>query len=433
MSGSINELIDDVLTEHDFGEPWRLGEGNAGIVVPIVRRSAPTKRGYVMLEEVKDKITITDMGSIGETKVHNPTDKPVFVRGGGILKGEGTQSRAVRYGVVILPEKEQVVPVQCVHASKGIIPSAFFAHVGYTPRTVAKALYRSQSDTWSAVSNFSAGVAPSLTSAGAPAYFAPDNLVKAVEAVEKFKTDVEEALKKIPGDLENQVGVAILDLDGVAGVEAFDHPESWQALSKNVMRQYKDIIVEQKAPSYLRIDMETVKDTITTFIEKARNVEESEVYEKDGTKTAMITNDELVGEYTVLNEHPIHLLLTRKEKEDSKPRGRLIVPRIGRWPLPARTERHPTITPHSYPGHMTTIPTRYLDRTDAFKFLKALHEKPKTWKELEPKFSSTHTLHRRMNEALSMGLIEKEIRPTNGKPIYTLTGLGQEILKKSKG
>lgn len=444
MCGSLNQLIDEVLKQHRFGEPWRLGEKHGGIVVPILRREQPTKRTYLMLEEVKDQVVITDTGSINQVGVQTQTDKPVFIRGGGILKSEATQPRAVQFGVVILPQKTETVPVQCVHAAKAITPSVGFIHEGYAPHLVAKALYtRNQHRTWSAVSRYTSQASACLAGIGAPTAqteevrHAPHDLVKAVEAVEKFKTDVEEALRKIPADLENQVGVAILDLDGVAGVEVFDHPESWHALSKSVMRQYKDIIVEQKVPSYLRVDMETVKDSITAFIEKARNVEESEVYEKDGTKTAMITNDEIVGEYTILNDEPIHLLLTRKEKEEPRPRERPMAPLIRRtWttyePSTAVETKSTTGTP-AYSFFVTTsAPTHYFNRKDAFKFLSSIKKEPKTWAQLEPKFRSTHTLQRRVKEALSLGLVERKIRETNGKPTYTLTALGQETLKKSK-
>jgi len=434
------QQIEDLLRNHDFGEPWRLSTENIGIIVPILRKDIPQLRGYKILEEVKDKITIEDTGSIDQVKIRGNTDSPVFLRGGGVLEGKGTQSRAVQFGTVILPQKETIVPVLCVHASHGIRRTAFFSLKGYAPRRVAQALAsRDQSRTWGAVTNYTRAASSSLSAIGARApdtYFAQDDLARASETVERFRTDVEEALKKIPGDLENQVGVAIFDIQGVVGLEIFDHPESWHALSKSVMRQYSDVLVEQKTPDYLQINMEKVVSNLSAFLEKAKKGEEQEVLKNNGAKTTLIKG-EIIGEYTLLNNRSIHLLLTRKEKEPTQPSGPLALgySEVFRERRTPRTQETVEGTPsvlYTTVGPIT--PERIFKRRGSYEFLSSLADGPKTWKDLEQNtsFKSTNTLARRTKEALTLGLANKTIRLENGREIYKITPAGQDALKKAQ-
>jgi hypothetical protein len=73
--------------------------------------------------------------------------------------------------------------------------------------------------------------------------------------------------------VENQVGVVIFDLNGVVGLELFDHPDSWKAPCEDVIRQYADVI-EQKLPDYLSIDIDKAVINIKAFwslLKKAQN------------------------------------------------------------------------------------------------------------------------------------------------------------------
>jgi len=40
-------------------------------------------------------------------------------------------------------------------------------------------------------------------------------------------------MKNVPVDHARQVGLAVVDFDGLAGLELFDHPDFWRALSKS--------------------------------------------------------------------------------------------------------------------------------------------------------------------------------------------------------
>ncbi|GAJ22664.1 unnamed protein product, partial [marine sediment metagenome] len=91
-----------------WGKPWRLNDRSMGIVVPIIREGKG-ERKYAILEEANDKVEIKDTGSIGEVSVKSKSDKPVFIRGGTLLQGQGTQSRVVTCGTIVMPEKEEVV------------------------------------------------------------------------------------------------------------------------------------------------------------------------------------------------------------------------------------------------------------------------------------------------------------------------------------
>ena len=70
---------------YKFGDPWRPTERHPSLVVPIIQVGEPTERIYVLLEEVGDKVRISDTGPIYKAKIQG-TDKPILVRSGTIIE-----------------------------------------------------------------------------------------------------------------------------------------------------------------------------------------------------------------------------------------------------------------------------------------------------------------------------------------------------------
>jgi len=129
----VKDLISQLDTGiYEFKEPWRATNKSLTIVVPIVAKTKG-KRNYVVLEEVKDKIKIVDTGGINKARIEGDVDKPTFIRGGTMLKG-ATQARATQFGIMVMPQKSDKIPVHCIHASRGIRPGVSFHSGEYAPR-----------------------------------------------------------------------------------------------------------------------------------------------------------------------------------------------------------------------------------------------------------------------------------------------------------
>ena len=425
----MKDLIYQVEAEaFEFKEPWRAADKSLTIIVPIVAKT-PGSRSYVVLEEVKDKVKIVDTGSIGESKIEGDVDKPTFIRGGTMLKG-ATQERATQFGIVVVPQKSEQVPVHCIHASKGIRAGALFTLSGHTPQKVYSQMlaHRNQSQTWAAATRYA-----SMTSVEVPTLetVPSDDLVRVYETVQKFRKDLKEILKGIP-DYINQVGTVIIDLDGVYGLEMYDHPDSWKAFSESVMRTFAEALAKEDKTGIFKPDMEAVIPIIQAFLKQIEKAEEEEVFSKHNARTVIIKVEGYVGEYTTLNGKTIHLLVTRREKEQEPerirpPRHEVFrdIPRRSRDPI------YPTI-PH--PLQYATI--YELSNLEAQKWTRKLKpvlnllEEPKTWTTLASESPiAKATLSTRLKHLQQLGAVEKGEDP-NGIVRYRRTAFGQQLLKK---
>jgi hypothetical protein len=446
LKNSLKQLIDQVLVEHEFGAPWKWAENAGGLLIPILRIALAAPREYIILEEAKGKVIIQDTGDINKAKLTNNTGKTVFVRGGTLLNGEGTQSRAVQTGIIVPPGKHEI-PINCVHASHHISSGASFKFDGYTPRKVMSALRtKNQGEVWNSVSHYSDECRSQAFRRNEtnPRVFEAlrqvpaDNLVSNLKTVNQFKSDVNDAIRRMPR-FENQVGVVIFDLNGVVGLELFDSPDSWMALSEEVIRQYTDVI-EQKLPDYLNIDMDKVVVNIKAFLELAKqSIEQQE----ENVTTILI--GKVAGEYTKLKNRLIHLLLAREEKTNGNgnkqptPRG------SGHFSMRFDNQmRSDSFTngtlyydksminpPRQNPCPVTTdFEERYFSHVKSKELLLELKKEPKSWSDLSVIFSkSVSTQQRIIDEAIALGYVTKE---GTTKPIYKLTAKGHEALNNAE-
>lgn len=365
----IREIIEGEM--YEFGKPWQLTSESLSAVVPILRRFDRDRNFLVIQEVSKDKISVTDSGQINKVNVTiSGVRKPVFVRTGTIFKGQGTQSRTSGMGIVLEPGKENLIDVFCVHASHRIAThSGFLTMMDTVPRKIEDVLAspsKNQAKVWKATAirgvraritrcpecgssrllqTYEAELvcmqcgyvaAPTLRSdsderrirrirVDAPlisaynrvfspmsSWHARDNLVANLDEMAKFNQEVEEMLSKVPADLDNQVGVVIIDSRGVLGLEMFDHPDSWRAFSRSIVRNYADVLAKERAKgSLFELKTDRVPDTIKSFLEKAQGLSETSVFRNRLCETRMFSG-ELAGEYTTLWSDVIHLILKRK-------------------------------------------------------------------------------------------------------------------------
>jgi DNA-binding transcriptional ArsR family regulator len=415
--------------EFEFKEPWRAGKALA-VIVPIVAKKAGI-RNYVVLEEVQDKVRITDTGSIGEAKVEGEFDKPTFIRGGTMLKG-ATQERATQFSVIVTPGKaETFVPVHCVHASKGIHPGAFFSvAMSYTPPKVQSNMLaaRSQNHTWNAVANYSANILARWGPSTASLPVGHDDLVGVQESITKFRRDLENLLQQIP-DYMDQVGSVVIDPDGIVGLEMYDHPDSWKAVAEKVKRTFTEALTREDKAGIFKPDLDAALTVINTFLERLDKAEEREVFNMNNARTAIFKVEGYVGEYTTLNGRTIHLTVTRRE-EAEKPQPLSFPQR--RWSERYESTAGPATVFYTTPTTAVSDVWRENRKRKMRKGVEVLTslEEPKTWTSLTSELKmSKATLSSSLKKFQEMGLVEK-YRDPNGVTRYNLTAYGQELKKK---
>lgn len=395
-----------------WGKPWRLNDRAMGVVVPIIREDRG-KRNYVILEEAKDKVEIKDTGRIGEVSVKSKSDKPVFIRGGTLLKGQGTQSRVVACGTIVMPEKEEVVkggkvavpvPVACVHSSHPISLGAGFDVVGknHAPRIMMHYLRGPSTDQnalWGSVNNF----ASTARSKGVEEV--SNDLIHTIEQVDRFKVDVEKIIDQVPA-VENQVGMVVLDDKGVVGIEMFDHPGSWKALVKSIVKSYADVLGREDKDNIFEIKLERIIPMAQRFWEKLQTCKEGEVlFECNGAKTVSFKGDGVVGEYTVLNGEGIHAVATRVENKRGTRYASYVCD-------PIRLSAGSYRIGYEYPPTSRTV-------------FSCLSSEPRTFTELAKKAPvSKPTLSRRLKNGVKDQLVAKT---SEG---YQLTAKGLYALRK---
>ena len=125
-------------------------------------------------------------------------------------------------------------------------------------------------------------------------------------------------MKHIPVDHVRQVGLAVVDFEGIAGVELFDHPDSWRALSKSVTRNYAEILARM-ASDVFEVNMEKVRRLVGGFISELQSMEGGSVYREGTAETYEIMEKRFTGEYTTLDGRLIHILVSRNESRSPPP------------------------------------------------------------------------------------------------------------------
>ena len=433
---SVIESVRRILEDYEIGEPWKLTKG-AGFVVPILGRPPFPDRNYLLLQEVLDQVKFKDTGGIGGVGVSNRSGSNVFLRKGTMLKGVGTQSRSPVAGVVLEPIDEMIkVPVDCIHASHGIRAGAAFRATGVTPHTVYADLGQ-QSRTWASISNYSARASAGAMRAGGRsadfmASLSSDALVDVEESVGKFRDEVDDLLKQIPGDHIHQVGMAVFDLKGVLGVEVFDHPDSWHAFSKSIIRSYSEVLTEEIADIY-EIKMDVADPILRAFLLKASDAERKLVTSNKVSKIWALTSEGVDGELAEVEGREIHLVLSKSaDRRQPQTPQRLFAG------IPRERQERRTVT-GSYANEDAPIFTTMMHSPDWYRrqgstdLLQRLDERPSRFTELLSSMDvSRGTLGSRIREASDMGLIHKTTRENNGYKAWKLTAQGKEESKQLK-
>lgn len=436
----------------ELGEPWRLNKDSQGVAVPILLKDSPRKRDYKLIDEVKDKVVLKDTGNIDGLNVENKSSESVFIRKGTMLTG-GTQHRAVQVSIIASPKSVTVAPIRCIYASKGIRSGATFTTVAssYVPRNVEKSLRRGQSETWNAVGVYSASLSSSdITSnnissnyitSGSYGTIAYDNLT---DNVEKSTKIIDNALKDVPGDHVRQIGLVVVGAKGVEGIEMFDHPDSWSAMSKGVVRNYADILTNV-IPDIFEININKVKEYVFAFLTKIQNVEGTEAFCNSDAKTYEFQTNEIEGEFTIFNEGLIHVLANAVEKRESEKKNKtssqpMVIGTITTSDWASTATRDSTWMPQDNSNTFTislgnndcddkdfknkSDTVNLLTKKRGYETLSSIADNPKTFTEIQTFTGmSSKTVDQGLKEAETLGLIERMVRG-DGAVAYKLTNSG---------
>jgi DNA-binding HxlR family transcriptional regulator len=403
--------------EIKLGEPWKL-PGASGFLIPLISDKAKSERNYILLQEAEDQVEFRDSGGISGVDALNRSGKNVYIRKGTMLKGTGTQNRAPVSSYVLTPDDNYVrIPVNCIHQSHGISKGSVFKAQGVAPMEVYSSLGE-QSRTWASISNYSRKVqkrTPGLHSGP----IRHDDLLSVESKIEMDADAVVDALKNIPGDHVNQVGVAVFDPKGVVAVELFDHPASWRAFSESIIRSYRQVLTEE-AGDLIEIRTEKAEEVFMRFLTRVEDFKSTLLSENSVSKIWGLNDTDFEGELAEVEGEEIHLIISRASREHGPP------PFIRAESLRIEPEVQ-RITDHV----SEAASEEFIQKKGGYNILSELSQTPQRFSELLDLVDvSRGTLATRIKEAEDIGLIEKGIRASNGSPAYTLTRDGEKTKKK---
>ncbi len=417
----LEEFVESVLEGKNgfrLERPW-IPDGELLAIVPILREVDGDK-SYYTLREVD--VEIKDTGYVGQVSISGKgLDKPLLVLASEVLEGQGTQSRGVVHSTVVMPNITKAVETRCVHQSHPVRGNADFQVVGVAPRTVAKNLIAGdQYAVWNSVATYSiamanTGLIPNRSNAAERVGPVVDSLPKLMKQTQER---LEDTLSKIPC-FENQVGANIVGLDGVEGIETFNHPKAWEARYKDVMGKH---VPETKKSKLFKIDESECINYVREFLESLKCAELTVVEETRDYAVYRFQVEDYIGEFVAIGGELVYLFVMKKGSENSG--------EVQHRPVGINYDDFSTAVRFDYPatrivGYTPPSTTSTLGLKEKRGWNEVIstltsHSEGLTWSELQ---SATNlnpvTLTNRLKEGMSQGVIKKDIR-SNGKTVYKL-------------
>ncbi|MEM2368650.1 MAG: DUF6569 family protein [Candidatus Bathyarchaeia archaeon] len=237
-------------------------------VFPLTIRSS-NGRGYLTLDEAIQEglVFVPESGRVPEITIVVKGEKPVLVVEGTVVVG-GLQNRTVNISLLLDAGKEHKIPVSCVEQGRwhfrrprhyyeplilrrergeereetieievepaAFMPSEFTAHANLRKKKTMSAVHcylmrsvpaADQGEVWAEVERKQRAVhAQSPTGDETVIY-------------ERHRSTIEDLLRPMK-PLENQVGALIAIGHEIAGLEVFDHPETWKIMHRKILSGY---------------------------------------------------------------------------------------------------------------------------------------------------------------------------------------------------
>lgn len=367
MSKTTDLLLEIAEEKNGFkiGEPWRFSEFSLCAVIPITRKT-DQERTYRLLAESEKSVKLKDTGAINNMMVSNVSDFPILLKAGDILLG-ATQERVITSSQVVMPGETVTVGCACVHSTKGIRAGQSVKPGGLVPTEVRRAVYGSyrkmkdmpawqsseelahelynvdggyQGNIWGSVKSYamnassvsrSVGYKSTLSAMSAlnsselrtrPGNFSPDYFQNDFANLEHWSTPsddlagrLNETGKKFSAVIEkapkitDQVGMCLVTLDGFDTIDVFNHPDSWEAIRKSILKSEASAIANSAEDSIFDYKPEKARAIISKLL--AGKFDEKVILDKPKTQTIILTDGKLTGEVVTLNDEPIHFAVLK--------------------------------------------------------------------------------------------------------------------------
>lgn len=395
----VKQFIERIKKGKDYqlGSPWKYSDKSKGVIVPILLKKE-IERNYITYPEVKDDVKITDTGVVSVIQVENNLDKPLFIRTGTLFEGLSSQDRALISSIVVEPKINQEINVRCVHASRPTARGSGFKYSGFAPRNVHQSLYVGQTATWNSVRSY--GLKQQKIG-----HFEQDDLPAIKKKQMDLDKNIQNILKEVPV-LENQVGAIIVGMDGIVGLETFDHPDSWKAQYKEAISNYSDELAEKAEKSLFTFDESNLNKAIDDFLVEI----ETAVFDTINETSYYVQFPYYIGEVAIFKGKVIHLFVMRKDNKETD-----------------EVEQR-----KSYCVGLSDRDINldlFAQRTMKKGFNEVIQAIEKqggqaTWGEIEKNLSSskisTATISKRLKDGKEVGLFKERLRKANGKKVYSL-------------
>ena len=161
-----------------------------------------------------------------------------------------------------------------------------------------------------------------------PALFvAPEfqtDLTEVLRDMENKRSDIIEAIKRFP-EVKNQVGVIILDANGIVAMELFDHPDSWKTIVSKIKRKFADELIKKGELPLFKPDLDEIKRYLKTFFDKLASAKLQLISKDDNFASFIISFDNYMGHFVELYGDAIYLFLTRIEERAKKKKEKVIM------------------------------------------------------------------------------------------------------------
>lgn len=132
-----------------------------------------------------------------------------------------------------------------------------------------------------------------------------------LEKIRQGQSVLDDMMQKVPL-FHNQVGAIIFDPVGVIAIETFDHPKSWEAIKKEIIEKYGDKIKDKQAEHLFELKPEMILPILKKFINSLDKFSEKIIRKDNFSETRAVVGDGVIGEYTLVKDQPIHILLIRQ-------------------------------------------------------------------------------------------------------------------------
>ena len=315
----------------NIGQP--IDVTNKGIKIYPLYYQGVHAREYRLIEEVEDKVGLTDSGRVSNIYIRNRSKYPVFIRAGTILKGN-TQNRGIKRSIVAFPigkkreyeniEYTKVAEVYCVHQTSPISSSGSLTVNCLMPHNFEALAYSgaSQGKMWNDVKYYA-------STSGAPTgYASGDDLTGNVSYnIAKYESTVDKIINKNP-EIMDAVGIAIVDTANVLSIELYDSQESWNVMCRKILNKYSTDFAKRTSGystgNYWKGIPNKIKGVLNSIFKVlAKYSDSARIDGKHWIATTYQGNlqSTFEAEMTKLNKKVIHLAVVRGTKFITQDKG----------------------------------------------------------------------------------------------------------------